>query len=147
MPLCLRETHSKAPFPNSVEMPWTPSATHLPIPSTPSGLSRARRGVIVDLTLLLSTQPELRHGSCLEHLGEDALLLIQFDNTRGRGDPVKKFVSRSFPSLHYDIHSRAWSISPMRVFGGFFVPCIGLEGAFPLPYANGHARKSMHAGF
>ena len=37
---------------------------------------------------LLSTQPELRHGSCLEHLGacEDALLLIQFDNTRGRGD-------------------------------------------------------------
>ena len=80
-----------------------------PIPSTPSGLSRARRGVIVDLTLLLSTQPELRHGSCLEHLGEDALLLIQFDNTRGRGDPVKKFVSRSFPSLHYDIHSRAWS--------------------------------------
>ena len=90
-------------------MPWTPSATHLPIPSTPSGLSRARRGVIVDLTLLLSTQPELRHGSCLEHLGEDALLLIQFDNTRGRGDPVKKFVSRSFPSLHYDIHSRAWS--------------------------------------
>ena len=38
-------------------------------------------------------------------------------------------------------------ISPMRVFGGFFVPCIGLEGAFPLPYANGHARKSMHEDF
>ena len=64
-------------------------------------VARTRRGVIVDLTLLLSTQPELRHGSCLEHLGEDALLLIQFDNTRGRGDPIKKFVSRSFPSLHY----------------------------------------------
>ena len=37
-------------------------------------------------------------------------------------------------------------ISPMRVFGGFFVACIGLEGAFSLPYANGHARKSMHVG-
>ena len=92
----------------------------LPDPPTPSldsvlsvrtvGTTRLpHRGIIVDLTLLLSTQPELRHGSCLEHLGEDALLLIQFDNTRGRGDPVKKFVSRSFPSLHYDIHSRAWS--------------------------------------
>jgi hypothetical protein len=32
----------------------------------------------------------------------------------------------------------------MHVFGGFFVACIGSEGAFPLPYANGHARKSMH---
>ena len=36
-------------------------------------------------------------------------VLVRFDNTRGRGDPLKKFVSRTFPDLHYEIHSRAWS--------------------------------------
>ena len=52
----------------------------LPDPPTPSldsvlsvrtvGTTRLpHRGIIVDLTLLLSTQPELRHGSCLVHLG------------------------------------------------------------------------------
>ena len=34
-------------------------------------------------------------------------------------------------------------LSPMCVFGGFFVAYVSFEGAFSLPYANGHARKSM----
>ena len=81
-------------------MPWTPSPTHLSLRLHPD--CRAHTGVSSSTSpFCFRTQPELRHGSCLEHLGEDALLLIQFDNTRGRGDPIKKFVSRSFPSLHY----------------------------------------------
>ena len=38
-------------------------------------------------------------------------------------------------------------ISPRCIFGAFFVACSSLEGAFWLPYINGHARNFMWAGF
>ena len=67
------------------------------------------RRYIVDLTLELTMCPQLRRDSCLDYLDGDVALLVRFDNTRRRGDPIKKYMSRSFPALHYEIHSRAWT--------------------------------------
>ena len=64
---------------------------------------------ILDLTLELTVCPQMRRDSCLDYLDGDVALLIRFDNTPRRGDPIKKYMSRSFPALHYEIHSRAWA--------------------------------------